>query len=118
MNDLSGWLSILLENTMKSQMSLKRLLYRLVFYTIYGLYLCDIQVRIRRMKINQFNQYGITMATHYDITMGNGIVQDAHCEITMGNGVARDIHCDVTMSNDIAMYKYNTIHIQNVFIVL
>ncbi len=37
----------------------------------------------------EINQYDITMATHYDITMGNNIV--------------RDIHCNVTMSDDIAM---------------
>ncbi len=33
----------------------------------------------------EINQYGITMATHYDITMGNDIVGDVHFEITMGN---------------------------------
>ncbi len=61
----------------------------------------------------EINQYDITMATYYDITMGNDIVRDAYCEITMGNGVARDIHCDVTMSNDIAMYKYHGITMYN-----
>ncbi len=45
------------------------------------------------------NQYDITMATHYDITIGNDIGSDAHCEITIGNDVARDIHCDVIMIN-------------------
>ncbi len=72
--------------------------------------LCDIQVL--RMEINQareINQYNITMATHYDITMGSDITRDAHCEITMGNDVARDAHCDVTMSNDIVKCKYHGI---------
>ncbi len=55
------------------------------------------------------NQYDITMATHYDITIGNDIARDAHCEITMGNDVARDIHCDVTMSNDITVCTYHGI---------
>ncbi len=43
------------------------------------------------------NQYDITMATHYDITMGNDIARDAHCKITMGNDITRDIHGDVTL---------------------
>ncbi len=51
----------------------------------------------------EINQYDITMATHYDITMGNDIARNVHCEITMGKDIARDIHCDVTMSNDVAM---------------
>ncbi len=50
----------------------------------------------------EINQYDITMATHYDITVGNDVM-DSHCEITMGNDVARDIHSDIIMSNDIAM---------------
>ncbi len=51
----------------------------------------------------EINQYDITMATHYDITMGNDVAGDAHFEITMVNDIARDIHCDLTMSNDAAM---------------
>ncbi len=39
----------------------------------------------------EINQYDITMATHYDITIGNNVARDAHCEITIGNVVARDI---------------------------
>ncbi len=31
----------------------------------------------------EINQYDITMATHYDITMGNDITRDAHCKITI-----------------------------------
>ncbi len=46
----------------------------------------------------EINQYDLTMATHYDITMDNKIARDAHCETTMGNDVAMDLHCDVTMS--------------------
>ncbi len=37
----------------------------------------------------EINQYDITMATHYDITMGNDIDRDAYCEITMGNDIDR-----------------------------
>ncbi len=47
--------------------------------------------------------WSITMATHYDITMGNDIARDALCEISMGNDGVRDTHCDVTMNNDVAM---------------
>ncbi len=61
----------------------------------------------------EINQYDITMASHYDITMSNDIARDAHCEITIGNDIARDIHCDVTMSNDIAMCTYHGITIHN-----
>ncbi len=45
----------------------------------------DIQVSVLRMEINQatdINQYDITMATHYDITMGNDVARDAHFELT------------------------------------
>ncbi len=49
----------------------------------------------------EINQYGITMATHYDITMGNDIARDAHCEITMDKYVDRDNNYDVIMSNDL-----------------
>ncbi len=59
----------------------------------------------------EINQYDITMAIHYDITMSNDVARDANCENTMGNGVARDIHCDVTMSNDVAMCTYDGITI-------
>ncbi len=62
----------------------------------------------RSIRPVEIHQYDITMATHYDITMGNDIVRDTHCEITMGN-VSRDIHFDVTMSNDIAMCTYHGI---------
>ncbi len=67
------------------------------------------------MEINQAggDQYDITMATHYDITMGINVARDAHCDFTMGNDVARDIYCDVTMSNDIAMCKYNGLTMHN-----
>ncbi len=41
------------------------------------------------MSAVEINQYDITMATHYDITMGNDIDRDAYCEITMGNDIDR-----------------------------
>ncbi len=49
------------------------------------------------------NQNDITMATHYDITMGNDIDRDVHCEITMGNDIAMCTYDDITMHNDVAM---------------
>ncbi len=61
----------------------------------------------------EINQYDITMATHYHITMGNNVARDVHCEITMVNDVARDIHCDITMSNGIAMCTYHGITLYN-----
>ncbi len=48
----------------------------------------------RSIRLVEINQYDITIATHYDITMGNDIV--------------RDIHYDVAMSNVIAVYIYIT----------
>ncbi len=44
----------------------------------------------RSIRPVEINQYDITMATHYDITIDNDVARDAHCEITMGNDVARD----------------------------
>ncbi len=79
------------------------------FYVIY-MYVISKWRSIRPVEINQ---YDITMATHYDITMGNDIARDAHCEITMGNEVARDVHCDITMSNGIAMCTYHDITMDN-----
>ncbi len=70
----------------------------------------------RSIRPVEIKQYDITMATHYDITMGNdiiGIARDVHCEIRMGNDVARGIHCDVTMSNDVAMCTYHSITMHN-----
>ncbi len=63
----------------------------------------------------EMNQYDITMATHYVITMGNNIARDAHCKITMRNDIPRDIHyhCDVTMSNDVAMCTFHGITMYN-----
>ncbi len=62
-------------------MFLLKLVYvhHILFPTISDIQACVLQIEI--------NQYSITMATHYDITMGND--------------VARDIHCDVTISNDV-----------------
>ncbi len=67
----------------------------------------------RSIRPVDINQYDITMATHYDITMGNDIARDSHCEITMGNDAASDIHCDVTMGNDIARDVYFEITMSN-----
>ncbi len=75
------------------------------FYVIYR-YVFSEWRSIRPVEINQ---YDITMATHYNITMGNDIAKDAHCEITMGNDVARNIHCDVIMNNNIVRYTYGII---------
>ncbi len=67
----------------------------------------------RSIRPVEINQYDITMATRYDITMGSDVAKDGHCEITMGNDVARDIHCDVTMSNDFAMCTNHDITMHN-----
>ncbi len=74
-------------------------------YVIYR-YVISIWRLVRPIEINQ---YDITMASHYDITMGNDVAMDAHCEITMVNDVARDIHYDITMINDNAMCTYDGI---------
>ncbi len=79
------------------------------FYVIYRYVISE----RRSIRPVENNQYDITMATHYDITMGNDIARDEHCEITMGNDVARDIHCDVTMSNDVDMCTYHGITMHN-----
>ncbi len=63
----------------------------------------------RLIRPVEINQYDITMATLYDITIVNDISMNTHCEITIGNDVARDIHCDVKMSNDVAMCTYHGI---------
>ncbi len=57
----------------------------------------------RSFKPVDINQYDITIATNYDITMGDDVARNAYCEITMGNDVAKNIHCDVTMHNDVAI---------------
>ncbi len=67
----------------------------------------------RSIRSVEINQYDITMATHYDITMGNDVARDSHLEITMDNVVARDIHFDVTMHNDIAMCTYYSVIMHN-----
>ncbi len=67
----------------------------------------------RSIRPVEINQYVITMATHYGITVGNDVARDAHCDITIGNDVPRDIHCDVTMSNDIDMCTYYGITMHN-----
>ncbi len=78
-------------------------------YVIYR-YVISTKRSIRPVEINQCD---ITMATYYDITMGNDVARKAHSEITMGNDVAGDVHCDVTMSNDVAMYTYHGITLHN-----
>ncbi len=79
------------------------------FYVIYRYVIS----KWRSIRPVETNQYDITMATHYYITMGNAIARDAHCEIIMGNDIARDIHCDITMSNDVAMCTYHGITMHN-----
>ncbi len=68
----------------------------------------------------EINQYDVTMPTHYDITMGNGIARDAivktqwvmvnivsniHCDVTISNNImmCRSTYCGITMHNDVAM---------------
>ncbi len=59
--------------------------------------------KLRSIRPLEINQYDITMAIHYDITMGNDFARDAHCEITMGKDVAMYTYNSITMNNDIAM---------------
>ncbi len=79
------------------------------FYVIYR-YVFSKWRPIRPVVINQ---YDITIATHYNSTMGNDVTRDAQCEIIMCNDFSRDIHCDVTMHNDVAMnvlyYVFSTL---------
>ncbi len=90
-----------------------------ISYYMYGLFLCDIQVCILRMEINQAS--GDQSVWHHNVHSlwhhkGNDIVRNTHCEITMGNDVARHIQCDVIMSNDVVMctlYLYHGITIYN-----
>ncbi len=63
----------------------------------------------RSIRPVEINQYHITMATHYDITMRNDIARDVHCKITMDINVAGNIHCDVTLSIDVGMCTYHGI---------
>ncbi len=57
----------------------------------------------RSIRSMEINQYDITMATHYDITMGNDITRDIHCDITMSNGFDMCTYHGITMHYDIAM---------------
>ncbi len=63
----------------------------------------------RSIRPVAINQYDITMATLYDITIGN-VVRDTHCEIIMGNIVAMERYGDVTMSNYVATSHGITMH--------
>ncbi len=67
----------------------------------------------RTIRPEEVNQYDITKAAQYDITMSNDIAKDAHCEIIIGNDVDMDIHCDVTMCIAIAMCTYRGITMHN-----
>ncbi len=67
----------------------------------------------RSIKPVEINEYDITMATYYSITMGNDIAKDALCEITVENDVVKDIYCDITMGNDVAICTYHDITMHN-----
>ncbi len=72
----------------------------------YDLFLCDIQVCVIRMEINQpveINHYDTTMVNHYDITMDNDVAMDIHCDVTRRNDVTMCINHDITMYNDVTM---------------
>ncbi len=57
----------------------------------------------RSIRPVDINQYNITMATYYDITMGNDIPMDIHCDVTMSNDIAMCTYHGITMHNDVAM---------------
>ncbi len=64
------------------------------FYVIYS-YVFSEWRSIRPVEINQ---YDITMATYYHITMDNDVARDVYCEITMGNEVARDAQISLSIA--------------------
>ncbi len=57
----------------------------------------------RSIRPVEINQYDITMAIHYDITMVNDIARDVHGKNTISDDVASNIHCHFTVSNDVAI---------------
>ncbi len=73
------------------------------FYVIYKYVIS----KWRLFRPVAINQYDITMATHYNITMGNDVSRDTHCNI------ATDIYCDITLSNDVAICTYHGITVHN-----
>ncbi len=38
---------------------------------------------LRSIRPAEINQYDLTMATHYDITMSNDVARDIHCDVTI-----------------------------------
>ncbi len=116
-NRLSGWKPIIIlycRYFKIAQYSRSSLVSLFLFHTMacYMIYMYVFSER-RSIRPVEIDQYDITMATHYDITMGNDVARDAQCEITMVNDVARDIHCDITISNNITMCRYQGITMLN-----
>ncbi len=66
----------------------------------------------------KINQYDITIATHYDITMGNDVARDIHCNVTMNNDVVMCAYHDITMHNDIAINLYYIFSAQCLIMIL
>ncbi len=87
----------------------------LLFHTMTYVYLIYSYVisAWRSIRPVEINQYDMTVATHYDFTMGNDVARDAHCKITMGYDVTSNIHYDITMSNDVAICTYHCITMHN-----
>ncbi len=65
------------------------------FYVIYRYVISE----WRSIRPVEINQYAITMATHYDITIGNDVGSD----VTMSNDIAMCTYHGCTMHNDVAM---------------
>ncbi len=72
----------------------------------------------RSIRPVEINQYDITMATHYDITMGDGITRDIHCDVTMSNDIAMCTYQGITMHNGVAMNLFYYVFLALSIIVL
>ncbi len=77
----------------------------LLFHAMASLYVICRHVfsEWRSTRPVEINQYGITMDTHYDITMGNDAAREAHYEIIMSNDVATYTYHGITMHNNVVM---------------
>ncbi len=83
------------------------------FYVVYK-YVISEWRSIRPVVINQ---YDITMATHYDITMGNDVARDAHCEIVVFSLVSKWDEKLVVWNKNKNKFIFNQSRLENTFVV-
>ncbi len=69
------------------------------FYVIYRYVIS----KWRSNRPLEINQYDITIANHYDITMGNDITKDGYCNVTMSNDIVMCIYHGSTIHIDVAV---------------